>query len=224
MNGGNGKASREANEDASIVLGILQAIDSGERVTQRAVANELGIALGLVNAYLKRCTKKGLIKVRSAPARRYAYYLTPKGFSEKSKLTASYLAHSFSFFRTARADCRAILAEASLRRMRRLALIGAGDLAEIMILYAVDHAITLVAIVDSRVKDERFGGLKVVSNLSETGLIDGLIVTDLADPHTAYSLAVATVGAERVLVPALLKMRRPRRSAPPRSDTNREAR
>jgi len=45
----------------------------------------LDIALGLVNAYVKRSIKKGLVKVSQAPARRYAYYLTPQGFSEKSR-------------------------------------------------------------------------------------------------------------------------------------------
>jgi hypothetical protein len=59
----------------------------------------LGIALGLVNAYLKRCAKAGLIKIKQAPSSRYSYYLTPKGFVEKSRLTATYLSQSMSFFR-----------------------------------------------------------------------------------------------------------------------------
>src|SRR4051794_31761602 len=80
---------REASEN-DIVLGVLDAIERDPTVTQRSVALELGIALGLANGYLKRCVRKGLIKVRQAPARRYAYYLTPKGFAEKSRLTASY--------------------------------------------------------------------------------------------------------------------------------------
>ena len=62
-----------------------------------------------VNAYLKRCVKKGLVKVSGAPARRYAYYLTPQGFAEKSRLTVEYLSSSFSFFRQAREDCSAVL-------------------------------------------------------------------------------------------------------------------
>src|SRR6187200_2017267 len=116
--------SEGVNEDSGIVLGILQAIDSEDKITQRAVANELGIALGLVNTYLRRFVRKGLVKVQAAPARRYAYYLTPKGFAEKSKLTAQYFSHSFAFFRTAKEDCRAILSQASERRMKRLAMVG----------------------------------------------------------------------------------------------------
>ena len=85
-----------------IVLRVLDAVESDPAVTQRSVANELGIALGLANAYLKRCIRKGLVKVAQVPSRRYAYYLTPQGVSEKTRLTAEYFSPSFLFFRRAR--------------------------------------------------------------------------------------------------------------------------
>src|SRR5438445_8329748 len=87
--------------EADITLGMLNAVEENSVVTQRSLAKELGIALGLANAYLRRCVSKGLIKVTHAPANRYAYYLTPQGFAEKSRLTAQYLALSFDFFRVA---------------------------------------------------------------------------------------------------------------------------
>src|SRR5215472_10062073 len=92
-------------EKSRIMLGLLESVGRDGGQTQRRLASELGIALGLVNAYLKRCIKKGLVKVSQAPARRYAYYLTPQGFAAKSRLTMEYLSESFSFFRRARADC-----------------------------------------------------------------------------------------------------------------------
>ena len=49
---------------------MLDVIETRDRVTQRGLSGELGIALGLTNLYLKRCINKGLIKVRKAPARR----------------------------------------------------------------------------------------------------------------------------------------------------------
>jgi len=55
-----------------IMLGLLQSVERDGGQSQRRLAAELGIALGLVNAYLKRCIKKGLVKVSEAPARRYA--------------------------------------------------------------------------------------------------------------------------------------------------------
>ena len=76
--------SDEVDGESAITLGLLDAVHQNSSVSQRSLAAELGIALGLTNAYFKRCVRKGLVKVRSAPANRYAYYLTPKGFAEKA--------------------------------------------------------------------------------------------------------------------------------------------
>ena len=102
--------NNEKEENARIMLGLLESVERNGGQSQRRLASELGIAFGLVNAYLKRCVKKGLVKISEAPARRYAYYLTPQGFAEKSRLTVDYLAYSFAFFRQARADCANVLA------------------------------------------------------------------------------------------------------------------
>ena len=85
----------------SLTLSILEEIEKNEDVTQRHLANNLGVALGLANSYLKRCARKGFIKIKQVPANRYLYYLTPKGFTEKSRLSAKYLSTSFDFYRQA---------------------------------------------------------------------------------------------------------------------------
>ncbi len=55
------------HENERIVLGLLNSVENDGERSQRHIAAELGIALGLVNAYLKRCVKKGLVKVHDAP-------------------------------------------------------------------------------------------------------------------------------------------------------------
>src|SRR5215510_16125972 len=119
------------HENERIVLGLLSSVESDGARSQRRIAAELGIARGLVNAYLKRCVKKGLVKVHEVPARRYAYYLTPQGFAEKSRLTVQYLSDSFTFFRQARTDCAALFATAHARGFARVVIAGKSDLAEI---------------------------------------------------------------------------------------------
>src|SRR5215471_16144553 len=138
-------------EDAGnpgIVLSVLTSIERDSAITQRALARELGIALGLANAYLRRCVRKGLVKMRQVPFNRYAYYLTPQGLTEKSRLTAEYLAVSLDFFRRARTDCAALFRQCEARGWRRVALYGAGDLAEIAILSAGETAIEVLCVVD----------------------------------------------------------------------------
>ena len=125
-----GSPAQSSDSEAAITLGLLDAVHQNSEVSQRRLSSELGIALGLTNAYLRRCVRKGWVKMKAAPANRYAYYLTPKGFAEKSRLTAGYLSRSLSFYREARNECDALLEECGKRDWTRIALYGAGDLAE----------------------------------------------------------------------------------------------
>ena len=201
------------HENERIVLGLLSSVETDGARSQRLIAAELGIALGLVNAYLKRCIRKGLVKVHDVPARRYAYYLSPQGFAEKSRLTVQYLSDSFSFFRKAKSDCTRVFEEAAARGLNRLVLAGKSDLAEIAILCAVEAGAAVVAIVDVRGEGGRFVGVEVVASYADvkTGL-DAIIVTDVARVQDAYEQAVAASSKDRVLVPALLGLR-PQRDA-----------
>jgi DNA-binding MarR family transcriptional regulator len=192
-------------EQSRIVLGLLESVERDGGTSQRRLAAELGIALGLVNAYLRRCVKKGLVKVAQAPARRYAYYLTPQGFAEKSRLTVEYLSYSFSFFRDARADCAVALAQASACGWRRIALAGVSDLAEISTICALESGVTIVAVVDAASDVARFIGLPVVASFDDLPEpCDAVLLTDLKDPIRALARAKEHLGAERVLVPDLL--------------------
>ena len=200
-------------EKARIMLGLLESVDRGGEQSQRRLASELGVALGLVNAYLKRCVRKGLVKVRQAPARRYAYYLTPNGFTEKSRLTIEYMSYSFMWFRRAKTDCMAALAVARERGFGRIALLGASDLAEIAAICALDGGIAIVAVVDGKCEAARFAGAPVVRDLDTVAdTIDAVLVTDMQGAEALRRLATDRLGAERVLMPALLMVRPEKRS------------
>ena len=196
------------HENEQIVLGLLSSVESDGARSQRLIAAELGIALGLVNAYLKRCVTKGLVKVHDVPARRYAYYLTPQGFAEKSRLTVQYLSDSFSFFRKAKGDCTRVFEEAAARGFNRLVLAGKSDLAEIAVLCAVEAGAAVVAIVDPRSEGGRFVGVEVFASYSDVqAAFDAIIVTDVTRAQVAYEQAVEASSDDRVLVPALLGLR-----------------
>ena len=192
-------------EKTRILLGLLESVERGGEQSQRRLASELGVALGLVNAYLKRCVKKGLVKVRQAPARRYAYYLTPNGFAEKSRLTIEYMSYSFMWFRRAKTDCEAALAVARERGFGRIALLGASELAEIAAICALDSGLVIVAVVDPTCEAARFAGAPVVRDLDAVAdAIDAVLVTDMRGADAMRRLAADRLGAERVLMPALL--------------------
>ena len=72
-------------------IDFLASLEGGEVSSQTSLAGRISVSAGLVNALVKRAVQKGYVKMRKAPYRRYAYYLTPKGFAEKSRLVAKYL-------------------------------------------------------------------------------------------------------------------------------------
>ena len=196
----------EAND--RIVLDLLTSVEIDGSRSQRRIAAELGIALGLVNAYLKRCVKKGLVKVGNAPARRYAYYLTPHGFSEKSRLTVDFLSASFSFFRRAKADCARVFEFAKGKGFHALILVGKSDLAEVAILCAVETGVSVIAVVDPLSDVSQFAGIAVVATAVDLDVpFDAVVITDVVSARESFDAMVAAYGSDRVFVPDLLGLR-----------------
>jgi DNA-binding MarR family transcriptional regulator len=117
-------------------LEILTAIEEGLPLTQRALAERLGVALGLTNLYLKRLARKGCIKIvefprKPAARKRLRYLLTPRGMAEKTRLTYEHMAYSLNLYRRARRTLRQSLGGLADGRARRIALCGTGEAAEV---------------------------------------------------------------------------------------------
>lgn len=189
-----------------ITLGLLNTVEENSNITQRSVAIDLGIALGLANSYLKRCIKQGLIKVSQAPRNRYAYYLTPQGIAERSRLTADYLSNSLDFFRIARQQTGDLLQQCRSNGWRRIALISKSELAEITILSATEYGADLIGLIDAEARKttDNFMTLPVVAEIGELDDIDVLIVTDMRDAQGTYKKCITVLPPSRVLLLPLL--------------------
>jgi len=190
-------------EDA-LTLEILEVIESQSHVTQRHLADRLGVALGLANSYLKRCIRKGLIKVQQAPANRYLYYITPKGFAEKSRLTARYLSASFDFYRQAGESLSEIYRFCHDNDWQQILFCGISELAEIAAIRAVEHNIQVVGIFDPYAQQERFLRLPVVHSLGDARPHDACMLTAVHDAGDVYNLLVKQVKPDMLLVPSIL--------------------
>jgi DNA-binding MarR family transcriptional regulator len=196
----------KGERDDELVLELLDAIGKQSDLSQRHLARQLGVALGLANSYLKRCIRKGYVKIKAAPANRYLYYLTPKGFAEKSRLTAKYLSYSFAFYRRASTSCAEVFQQCAARGWRRVVLCGISDLAEIASLQATEAQIEIVAIYDPRTDRERFVGKKVWTDLNGIETFDVCVLTDLLSPSVSHKQLIDRVGQERVMVPDILRL------------------
>jgi DNA-binding MarR family transcriptional regulator len=170
-------------------LEILTAIGEGAPVTQRALAQQLGVALGLANLCLKRLTSKGLIKVMEFPAKpsarkRLRYVLTPKGAAEKTRLSYEYMAYSLRLFRRTRGNLRETMAaRVHGDGMKRFALCGVGEAAELAYLTLREFRLEPVGVFD-REAGGQFLGFPVRPLAELAGEeVDGVIVATFDRPE-----------------------------------------
>ena len=192
--------------DPQITLSVLNVVEKNSHVTQRDVAKDIGIALGLTNAYLKRCIKKGLIKVQQVPANRYAYFLTPKGFSEKSRLTAEYLSQGFQFFRIARKQLMEIFETCQNRNWHNIALHGLTDICEIAVLSAQNFEVNIVGIVDKSSSLAEYSGIPILDSIEKLGVVDAIVITDVGDPDASLKYLSGFYPGSHLFVPEILKL------------------
>jgi len=189
-------------------LDFLSSLEQGEPVTQMRLSKRVNVSIGLVNALLKRAMHKGYVKARSAPYRRYAYYLTPRGFAEKSRLVASYLESSLAFFRAARQEYGELFAGARRAGVRRIALAGNGELAEIALLAAREADVEIVAVVDRLSNEDQFHGIPIVRAVEDLRGAEALVITESRRPQQTFDLLVQSASGARILAPELLRITR----------------
>lgn len=177
----NEQRSSSPGSDHFRSLQILDELSNNDSLTQRDLSSRLGIALGLVNSYIKNLIAKGYITVKAIPPKRYAYYLTPKGFAEKTRLTYDLLHDYTRIYREARTNLKKLFQELRDAGCRRIAFAGADEVAEIAYLSLQEAGLELVAIVDDGAAGRNFFGTPVnkVESLRDTGYDIVLISTYL---------------------------------------------
>lgn len=182
-------------------LKILEKVDSENTPSQRALAGELNISLGLVNSFIKRLVKKGFVKISTIPKKRIKYILTPRGTAEKTRLTYLYIQHSYNFYKDARQKLRALYANLEKEGIARIVFYGAGDLAEIAYISLQETTIKLVAIVDDANPGTRFMNLRVTDPVRLNGIsFDRILVTTInSRPAILQRIAQRGISADLVI-------------------------
>jgi EPS-associated MarR family transcriptional regulator len=100
------------------VLKVLREIAITPEMTQRELSSRLGISLGKVNFLVNVLIQKGLIKAHnfknSNNKKAYLYYLTPRGFEEKAKITYRFLRRKIQEFEQLETEIRLLKKEAGI--------------------------------------------------------------------------------------------------------------
>jgi DNA-binding MarR family transcriptional regulator len=142
-------------------LQILDELSNNDSLTQRDLSSRLGIALGLVNSYIKNLVAKGFITVKSIPPKRYAYYLTPKGFTEKTRLTYHLLQDYTRIYREAKNNFRDLFHEMTDKGVKKVVFAGSDEVAEIAYITMQETDIGLAGVVDLEKKGAFFFNEKI---------------------------------------------------------------
>jgi DNA-binding MarR family transcriptional regulator len=147
---------------------LLSEITGEEPLSQRELSRRLGIAVGLVNSYLKNLVAKGYVRVKNFPSNRYAYLLTPQGLAEKSRLAYQHLSYFTSLYTVARQDYLDLFRRLEAAGQREVAFCGVDEVAEVAYLSLRETGLKLVAVMDDAHAGEVFFGVPV------TKLADGV--------------------------------------------------
>ena len=185
-----------------LIREVLEVVENEDNLTQRTLSSKLGIALGLANTYLKRCTEKGLIKIQHAPRNRYLYYLTPKGFTEKARLTGEYLKYSFDFYRKAKKEYVDIIDWCEKAGFKKVVLSDLSELAEVSILASYDTSVKIVGILGKG--KSKFFGVPVSQNIKVFGDSDLIVITAMADIDNRYLELLKYTSKDKIIIPKML--------------------
>ena len=164
---------------------LLSEISGDDKLSQRELAKRLGIALGLVNSYLKNLVAKGFVRVNSFPKNRYAYLLTPKCFAEKSRLAYQHLSYFSGLYTVARQDYLKLFKRLSAEGVKTVAFCGIDEVAEIAYLSMKEAGMELGVAMDSEGAGRKFFDKQVVT--PAMGLLSGnhnIVITSLKRGET----------------------------------------
>ena len=155
-------------------LRILREIHTGQALTQRSLAQSLGIALGLTNSLVRRLVRKGYVRVTGVPPTRIRYFLTPRGMAELTRRAADSMDNTLHLYTATRDRIReqltALQALAVGENGTRVIFYGAGEVAEIAYITLAGSRLKLVGVIDDVKVGERFFDFEIQA---PDALVDG---------------------------------------------------
>jgi DNA-binding MarR family transcriptional regulator len=184
-------------------LSLLQELEKNPIVSQRELSNKFGIALGVTNACLKRMARRGWIRIMSLDHRRIGYFLTPKGFAERAKLTLHLVSWTVKHYSTLKDIIGERLLEMRNKGVERIVFYGVSDEMEIAYVTLQGVNLELVGIVEDEDKiyrKEIFGfELKDIREV-ESLRPDAILITSVANQVERTEKVKNLIDVERVRI------------------------
>ena len=161
-------------------LKILGSLKREPVKTQRDLAAELDISLGMANKYTKQLVQKGYLRVVTIARNRKKYIVTTKGLEEKNKLTGQYLLNAVDLYKEIRSKMQILFEKLSNEGKKRIFIIGANELTEIAIISIRESKLKLAGVIDDERADTKILDVSVKNNvhLNQALKDDALIITN----------------------------------------------
>jgi DNA-binding MarR family transcriptional regulator len=165
-------------------LNLLQELEKNPIISQRELSHKFGIALGVTNACLRRMARRGWIRIMNQDHRKIGYFLTPKGFAEKAKLTLHLISWTVQHYSTLKDLIGGRLLEMQNMGFERIVFYGVSEEMEVAYVSLQGVNLKLVGIVedeDRLTRKEVFGfQVKDISQI-DTLQPHAVLVTSLTD-------------------------------------------
>lgn len=112
---------KKINTDEDTHLKLMRLLEQHPNITQRELAEQLGVSLGKTNYCIKALLDKGWLKIQnfqdSKRKSAYAYLLTPQGLVEKSAITVRFLHHKMDEYERLRLEIESLRLEVSAEEL-----------------------------------------------------------------------------------------------------------
>lgn len=141
------RATRTTDEYRSLL--VMEEIEKNPQVSQRQLARSLGSSLGVANACIQTLVRKGLVKIRGESNRSITYHLTKQGLAQKARLAVEWTNNTIGFYVEARRSIREQLSALAARGVRELAVYGANEAGELVVMLSSGVGITVVSVIGS---------------------------------------------------------------------------
>lgn len=188
------------NVKTSKIINFFSLLEKKKIVSQSNLAKDVLISLGMANAILKKAISKGYVKAKTAPYKRYIYYLTKNGFKEKSRLVREYLDSSLNFFKQAKQAYLKISIDIKKKDLS-IVLVGEGDLVDICKLSLLEENLDIFdhLKLDSN-KKLKGNSKKIKTNLKNIAFI----IVESKKPQFVYEELNRTLNVKNVFYPKFL--------------------
>ena len=184
-------------------LNLLQELEKNPVISQRQLSHKFGIALGVTNACLRRMARRGWIRIASLDHRKIGYYLTPKGFTEKAKLTVHLISWTMQHYSVLKDLIGKGLLEMQSDGVERVVFYGVSDEMEIAYVTLQGVNLELAGIVEDEDKINRkevFGF--ELKDIREVEILrpDAVLITSVANQAERTEKLKNLIDVERVRI------------------------